>query len=64
MTERAELIRIHGEGLCHICGKPKIEEGSDICSYPHAMLPLAPSDPNNPDGFWTWGRALGGEHKR
>ena len=52
----SDLLDIHGDGDCHICGKPKIGEGSSICSYPHGMVPDKPVDPAHPDGFWTWKR--------
>lgn len=45
------LKEIHGDGLCHICGRPKAESGSEICSYPHAMYPVTD---DGPGGFWAW----------
>jgi hypothetical protein len=54
MADRLELIKVHGDGLCPCCGKPKIEEGETICSYPHGMLPVKPVDHEHPDGFWKW----------
>jgi hypothetical protein len=51
---KAQLLRIHGDGDCYICGKPRIGPGSDICSYPHGMLPTQPADPKHRDGFWHW----------
>ena len=53
------LLEVHGDGNCHICGKPRREEGSSICSYPHAMLPIKPVDPAHPEGFWKWERLNG-----
>ena len=53
MTETT-LLEVHGNGVCHICGEPKIGEGSPICSYPHGMLPVKAVDAAHPDGFWTW----------
>ena len=50
----AALTAYHGDGDCHICGKPKVGEGSSICSYPHGRVPDKPVDPAHPDGFWTW----------
>ncbi len=49
-----QLLEVHGSGKCHICGKPKVEEGLSICSYPHGMLPIKPVDENHPNGFWSW----------
>ena len=43
------------EGNCHICGWPKDEEGSPLCSYPHAMVPDKEVSP----GMWTWKRPEG-----
>lgn len=54
MTTLTELRKIHGDGKCHICGKPRAEQGSDFCSYPHGMLPVAPAIAEHPEGFWTW----------
>jgi hypothetical protein len=51
MTLETELLAIHGDGNCHICGHPKREKGSDICSYPHAMVPVKEVSP----GMWSWG---------
>lgn len=34
------LREIHGDGICHICGKPKAAAGSEFCSYPHALVPV------------------------
>jgi hypothetical protein len=48
------LLKAHGDGLCHICGLPKITMGSPICSYPHARIPERAVDDSNPDGFWSW----------
>lgn len=48
------LEEIHGTGNCHICGKPKAGEGDSVCSYPHGMVPAAPVDPSQPNGFWAW----------
>ena len=45
-----QLRGIHGDGNCHICGKPKVAEGSINCSYPHAMLPDQEISP----GMWSW----------
>lgn len=52
-TTEARLLEIHGTDPCHICGLPRTGEGSDICSYPHAMLPR---QIYNPDGwgFCVW----------
>lgn len=63
MTKRDDLIKIHGDGICHICGKPKIAKGLSICSYPHAMVPIKAVDEKHPDGCWTWG-TYGEEPKR
>ena len=50
-----KLTDIHGKGSCHICGFPKAKPGSPICSYPHAMWPVAPVSLNETGGgFWTW----------
>lgn len=58
MTEPSErdleLLRVHGAGDCHICGKPKASGGSPICSYPHGRLPAKLVDQNHPEGMWTW----------
>ena len=54
MERRDELLKVHGDDLCHICGQPKIGPGLDICSYPHGMLPYMPVDPEHPEGFWAW----------
>ena len=43
-----ELLRVHGAGDCHICGKPKAS------SYPHGRLPAKFVDQNHPEGMWTW----------
>ncbi len=51
-----DLIKVHGRGKCHICGMPKAEPGKGICSYPHAMLPVAPAVEGEPGGFWSWER--------
>lgn len=56
VTIEEKLLEVHGEGDCHICGKPRAGKGSDICSYPHGMLPPAPIDKNHPEGFWGWER--------
>jgi hypothetical protein len=48
------LLKIHGDGICHICGKPKAGKGRSICSYPHGRLPVAPVNPAQPKGFWSW----------
>jgi len=48
------LKEVHGDGLCHICSKPKAGPGLSVCSYPHGMLPEKAVDPEHPDGFWTW----------
>ena len=45
---------IHGDGNCHICGKPKAGEGNSVCSYPHGMVPDKAVDADHPEGFWTW----------
>ena len=50
----SDLLKIHGDGNCHICGQPKISEGADICSYPHGMIPVKAVDPEHPEGFWAW----------
>jgi len=50
--KEVELRSIHGDGLCHICGKPKAEAGLDICSYPHAMFP----DKEVAPGMMSWTR--------
>ena len=47
------LFRVHGYGNCHICGKPKIEQGEMWCSYPHGRLPTATVNPNK-RSFWVW----------
>ncbi len=49
-----ELLRVHGDGNCHICGKPKRQPGGFTCSYPHGMVPERAIDPNHPNGFWSW----------
>jgi hypothetical protein len=48
------LQEIHGDGNCHICGKPKAGEGENICSYPHGMMSDKAVDAEHPEGFWTW----------
>ena len=52
-----QLIRVHGRGKCHICGKPKAEgvDENSVCSYPHGMLPVKPVDEDHDDGFWEFG---------
>ena len=58
----AELVKeIHGDGACHICGKPKAGLGLLICSYPHGMVPERAIDPLHPEGFWTWREPSVGE---
>lgn len=55
MTNRIDLLKIHGHARCHICGEPKAGPGKDICSYPHGMMPERAADPEHPtEGFWTW----------
>lgn len=49
-----ELLKVHGEGPCYICGKPKVGKGKLICSYPHGRLPVAPVEPDHPCGLWSW----------
>jgi hypothetical protein len=39
-TPSEALLQVHGDGVCHICGKPKAGEGLSICSYPHGRLPV------------------------
>lgn len=51
---RDDLLAVHGDGNCHICGQPRIAEGLGICSYPHARLPVKPVDSGSPAGFWEW----------
>lgn len=41
---------IHGDGNCHICGKPMAGKGSDYCSYPHGMVPVEEVGA----GMWAW----------
>ena len=53
--DRGELLRIHGDGNCHICGEPKTGPTSGPCSYPHGRMPVKVVDPKRPNGFWTWG---------
>lgn len=57
------LDYLHGNGRiegvseeknCYICGKLKSEKGEGWCSYPHARMPVAPVDPEHPEGFWIW----------
>lgn len=36
-----QLLKVHGPSNCHICGKPRAGKGSEICSYPHGMIPVA-----------------------
>ena len=50
MTEREELLKIHGDRDCHICGRPKIAKGANTCSYPHAMVPVEQVS----EGMWAW----------
>ena len=50
IDEARALRGIHGDGNCHICGKPKVAKGSPVCSYPHAMLPDKEISP----GMWSW----------
>ena len=49
-----KLKEVHGEELCHICGLPCWQEGKDICSYPHARLPVEPIHADIPGGMWVW----------
>lgn len=53
-ANRELLIRFHGEEDCHICGKPRIEKGGMICSYPHARVPVRLIDEAHPEGFSVW----------
>lgn len=54
-TKHADVLKsVHGEGDCHICGKPKASAGSNYCSYPHGRVPEKAVDPEHPEGFWTW----------
>lgn len=48
------LFQIHGTGNCHICGQPKVSDGSPICSYPHGMVQVRAVDQDRPEGFWIW----------
>jgi len=50
----AELVKVHGTGICHICGQLKARKGRNFCSYPHGMVPDKVVDPEHPEGFWTW----------
>lgn len=53
--QTADALRlIHGNDLCHICGRPQAGEGSSICSYPHARVPVKAVDAEQPEGFWSW----------
>jgi hypothetical protein len=45
-----QLLAVHGDGLCHICGKPRTENGNAYCSYPHRRLPTGPRAP----GMMAW----------
>lgn len=44
------LQEVHGDGNCHICGKPMAGKGSEYCSYPHGRVPNQPVG----GGMWTW----------
>ena len=37
MDERDELLEVHGDGNCHICGKPKIAAGSPDLQLPTCL---------------------------
>ena len=45
-----QLLKIHGPGNCHICGKPRAAAGEAICSYPHGLVPQEEVAP----GMFSW----------
>ncbi len=51
-----KLTEIHGDGNCHICGRPKreVHAPNSVCSYPHGMVPVKPIKDGKPEGFWAW----------
>lgn len=54
-SQSAALLKVHGDGNCHICGYPKrYPHKNFFCSYPHGMLPVAPILKDREEGFWSW----------
>lgn len=47
---RDDLLKIHGNENCHVCGNPKVDRGALHCSYPHGMVP----DKEISEAMMTW----------